>query len=50
MTIATPRDLTSLIRDAPAAGNYASTREVIREATRDWKFKRAHRQRKLDAL
>ena len=33
--------MAALIKDAVAGGGYASSSEVIREAMRDWKVKRA---------
>ena len=41
MTITMPADMAALIKDAVATGDYASTSEVIREAMREWKGKRA---------
>lgn len=41
LTITMPADMAALIKDAVSSGGYASTSEVIREAMRDWKIKRA---------
>lgn len=37
-------DLAAVLQEAVAGGEYASTSEVIREALRDWRAKRAERQ------
>lgn len=41
MTISLPLDLASAVNSAVERGDYASPSEVIREALRDWKMKRA---------
>lgn len=41
LTITLPTDMAALVKDAVAEGDYASTSEVVREALRDWKMKRA---------
>jgi antitoxin ParD1/3/4 len=41
LTITMPADMAALIKDAVAGGDYASTSEVVREAMREWKAKRA---------
>ena len=41
LTITMPADMAALIKDAVSSGGYASSSEVIREAMRDWKIKRA---------
>lgn len=41
LTITMPADMVALIKDAVAGGDYASTSEVVREALREWKAKRA---------
>ena len=41
LTVTMPADMAALIKDAVAGGGYASSSEVIREAMRDWKIKRA---------
>jgi len=43
LTITLPTDMAAVIKSAVANGEYASTSEVIREAVRDWKMKRAIR-------
>lgn len=40
MTIALPKEMAEIVRDAVASGDYASNSEVLRDALRDWKLKR----------
>jgi antitoxin ParD1/3/4 len=42
--------MVSLVRDAVATGEYASSSEVIRDALRDWTHKRTLRQQGLAEL
>lgn len=50
MTITLPADMAAVVKDAVAAGDYASSSEVMREALRDWKLKRALQLQELAAL
>ena len=50
LTVTLPAEMTMVIRDAVATGDYASTSEVVREAVRDWKMKRALQLQELAAL
>ena len=50
LTITMPGDLASVVRAAVAGGEYASTSEVMREALREWKLRRAVQSEKLAAL
>ena len=50
LTITLPGDMAAAIKTAVAEGDYASTSEVIREAVRDWKIKRALQLHELAAL
>ncbi len=50
MTITLPPDMAGLVKAAVQTGDYASASEVIREALRDWKMKRALQLRELEAL
>ena len=47
ISVALPTDMASLVRNAVETGDYASSSEVIREALREWKARRAAR---TDAL
>ncbi|WP_159729234.1 type II toxin-antitoxin system ParD family antitoxin [Methylosinus sp. Ce-a6] len=50
LTITLPTDMAAVVKSAVADGDYASTSEVIREAIRDWKIKRALQLQELAAL
>ena len=40
LTVTMPADMAATLKNAVNADEYASTSEVIREALRDWSFKR----------
>jgi antitoxin ParD1/3/4 len=50
MTITLPADMAAVVKNAVDAGDYASSSEVMREALRDWKMKRALQLQELAAL
>ncbi len=50
MTITLPSDMAAVVRKAVEGGDYASSSEVVREALRDWKTKRALQLQELAAL
>ena len=50
MTITLPSDMAAVVKGAVEGGDYASSSEVIREALRDWKMKRALQLRELASL
>lgn len=50
LTITLPAEMAALVRGAVDEGNYASSSEVIREALRDWKTKRALQLHELEGL
>jgi len=50
ITIAITQDMAALVRQAVEQGDYASSSEVIREALRDWKTKRALRDQHIEEL
>jgi antitoxin ParD1/3/4 len=50
LTITLPSDMAAALKDAVKGGDYASTSEVVREALRDWKMKRALQLHELAAL
>ena len=50
LTVTLPHEMASVVREAVAAGDYASSSEVIRAALRDWKTKRALQLEELAAL
>ena len=49
-TITLPAEMAAIVRRAVADGGYASVSEVVREALRDWKMKRALQIEELAAL
>jgi len=50
ISIALTRDMAALVREAVESGEYASSSEVIRDALRDWKAKRALREQQIEEL
>ena len=50
ISIALPPDMVALVHDAVGSGEYASSSEVIRDALREWKYKRVLRQKAIDEL
>ena len=41
LTITLPADMATALKAAVASGDYATTSEIVREALRDWKHKKA---------
>ena len=50
ISIALPSEMTALVKEAVAAGEYSSSSEVIRDALRVWKFERAAKEAALAEL
>ena len=50
LTITLPSDMAAVVKGAVEGGDYASNSEVVREALRDWKMKRALRLKEMQAL
>ena len=50
MTITMPADMAALVKAAVETGDYASTSEVVREALRQWKTRRAIQIQEIAAL
>jgi len=50
LTITLPSEMAAAVKGAVAGGDYTSTSEVVREALRDWKTKRALQLGELAAL
>jgi antitoxin ParD1/3/4 len=50
LTITPPHDMASVVKRAVAAGDYASSSEVVREALRDRKVKRTLQMKEMEAL
>ena len=50
LTITLPSDMAAIVKGAVEGGDYASNSEVVREALRDWKMKRAMQLQELASL
>jgi antitoxin ParD1/3/4 len=50
ISIALTPEMAALVRDAVKSGEYASSSEIIREALRDWKYKRLLQSQNLDEI
>jgi antitoxin ParD1/3/4 len=50
ISIALPPEMAKIVRSAVATGEYASSSEVIRDALRDWTYKRSLRQQGVAEL
>lgn len=50
ITISLTKDVAALVREAVDHGEYASTSEVIRDALRDWKLKRATQKEQIKEI
>ncbi len=50
LTITLPADMAAIVRSAVEGGDYASNSEVVREALRDWKLKRAVRLTEMESI
>ena len=50
LTITLPSDMAAIVKGAVEDGDYASSSEVVREALRDWKMKRAVQLKEMKAL
>ncbi|UYO92297.1 type II toxin-antitoxin system ParD family antitoxin [Pollutimonas sp. M17] len=50
LTVTMPKEMVATLKSAVETGEYASTSEVIREALRDWSFKRQLMLDELTAL
>lgn len=50
LSIALPREMAAVIRQAVEAGDYASSSEVIRDALREWNSQRSLRKQGVEAL
>lgn len=50
ISVALPIEMVHIVRSAVATGEYASSSEVIRDALRDWTYKRLLRRQGVGAL
>ncbi len=50
VSIALTPEMAAVVRQAVESGDYASHSEIVREALRDWKLKRALQQQEVEEL
>ena len=50
LTITLPSEMAAAVKSAVEGGDYASSSEVVREALRDWKMKRAVQLKEMESL
>ncbi len=50
ISIALPPEMVAMVREAVDGGEYASSSEVVRDALRDWSYKRQLQQHDLNRL
>lgn len=50
VSVALTPEMANMVREVVAAGEYASASEVMREALRDWKFRRTQRDQAIHEL
>jgi antitoxin ParD1/3/4 len=50
VSVALTSEMAAMMRQAVESGEYASASEVVREALRDWKFRRAQRDQIISEL
>lgn len=50
VSIALTQEMASMVRQAVESGEFASSSEVVRDALRDWKSKRAGTAREIEQL
>lgn len=50
ISVALTHDMTKILKSAVSSGEYASVSEVVRDATREWAFKRKREQAEIEIL
>lgn len=50
VSVALTSEIAAVVRQAVESGEYASNSEIVREALRDWKLKRALQQQKIEEI
>lgn len=50
VSIALTPEMAAMVRRLVESGEYASTSEVVREALRDWRLRRAQREKAVEAI
>ncbi len=50
ISVAVTPEMAAMIREAVGSGEYASASEVVRDALRDWEYRRKQRDQAIDEL
>jgi antitoxin ParD1/3/4 len=50
ISVAVTPEMAAMMREVVGSGEYASSSEVMREALREWKFRRGQRERAVEEL
>lgn len=50
ISVALTPEMAAMLREAVGSGEYASASEVMREALREWKFRRSQRDKAIEEL
>jgi antitoxin ParD1/3/4 len=50
LSVAVTPEMAAMLREVVGSGEYASSSEVMREALREWKFRRGQRDRAIEVL
>lgn len=50
VSVALTTEMVAVVRQAVESGEYASNSEIVREALRDWKLKRAFQQQEIEEI
>jgi antitoxin ParD1/3/4 len=50
ISVAVTPEMAAMLREVVGSGEYASSSEVMREALREWKFRRGQRERAIEEL
>lgn len=50
VSVALTTEMAAIVRQAVESGEYASNSEIVREALRDWKLKRAFQQQEVEEI
>ena len=50
VSVAVTQEMAATLRAVVESGEYASTSEVVRDALREWKFRRAQREQAIEEL
>jgi antitoxin ParD1/3/4 len=50
LSVAVTPEMAAMLREVVGSGEYASSSEVMREALREWKFRRGQRERAVEEL